>query len=146
MRKSPVINSSALWWELPIVLLAHSKEPLKPFICISLNILLLKTALPLPLTSAQSVSDLCALFGLLQLFADEGGCDWCCAQKLSFASDNIKVCLGQGHSRQMCSVPLMQEKRETCRIVFCPLQILVHGYVKDMATVRHTVVVYMLKR
>lgn len=69
--KSPVMNSSALWWALHFVLVAPSNEPLEPFMWASLNMLSLKTEVLLPLTSSERVSDLCALFGLPQLFADE---------------------------------------------------------------------------
>lgn len=103
-----MINSSAPRWALPFVLIALSNEPLEPFMRAPPNILSLKTALLLSLTSAEGVSDLCALLV----------CPSCLLMREDLTDATLKIgplhptmlklCLAQGHFRQMHSIILMK--------------------------------------
>ena len=67
-----------------------------------------------------------------QLFADEGGCDWCCTQNSSFAFNNIETLFSPRtfQTEAYCSPHEARTGEMLC--CFCPLQNLGYLYVKHM--------------
>ena len=75
-RQRPVVHTSSLQWDLPLVLEALVTEPFEPLEHSSLKALSLKAALLLALTSAKRVSELTALSvhpSCLLIRGDHGG-------------------------------------------------------------------------
>lgn len=104
----------------------YSKEPLEHFMWVSLNILSLKTAMLLPLTSAERVSDQCALFICPSCLLMREDLTDVTLKSCPLQVTMLKHCLAQGHFRQKHSVPHIKENRENLELhCFFPSCILI---------------------
>ena len=144
------MNSSALWWWVPFVPMAHWKEPgeawrTPPFCGPLLTYRLLKTPLLLPLTSAQRVSDLCALWVRPSCLLMREDVTDAALKIRPLHSTILKLCSAQGRFRQRPTAPLMRTgEMLRCFLPFTEFGLFIRkAYV---ATVRYTAVVYMLRR
>lgn len=95
--------SFALWWELSLAFMFYSKEPLGHFMWASLNILSLKTALLLPLSSAERVSDQCALFICPSCLLMGEDLTDVTLKSCPLRPTMLKHCLAQGQRHSTCS-------------------------------------------
>lgn len=136
-RLQPVACTSVPQWELLLVLEVLTRDPYEPLEHSSLKVLLFKTVLPLALTSAKRVNELCALsvhLSSLLLCRDRSGA--ILKPNPSFVPKNMRrsfqsriIHLGAFHP------PPHEDLREAKFL--CPVHALTY-YVDSTATVRNT--------